>query len=359
MGVKKTRRGWAIDYYRHGKRVQEFIGQSKTLAHQALSRVKAELATDKFFPDRPKGMNLKLSEILNLYWNEHLKFRKCAVKYGYFYAFALKEFGCHTIDSLTKETLEKWLQSTVYKQKVRNSPDKPDAKLKPATVNRVFQLLCAAINHALKIGHICGVKNPCSLVKKLPENNVRDITIDRIEFDRLTKEMPEHLKPIVSFAYFTGCRKSEILNLMKSDVDFFRNVVFIRDTKNNESRYVPIASELKETLLDLINKCPESLYLFNHKDGSRVRQIKKGFRSGCSRAGLDRLHFHDLRHTALTNWHNVGHSHFTIMQASGHKTLSCFQRYLSFRNSDLQKLVFDKDSNNMETGQERSLAKAM
>ena len=34
------------------------------------------------------------------------------------------------------------------------------------------------------------------------------------EFIALRSELPEHLRPVITFAYSTGCRKSEILNLL-------------------------------------------------------------------------------------------------------------------------------------------------
>ncbi|MBL8028951.1 MAG: tyrosine-type recombinase/integrase, partial [Fibrobacteres bacterium] len=81
-------------------------------------------------------------------------------------------------------------------------------------------------------------------------------------------------------------------------------------------------------------------------------------RSACEKAELKGLRFHDLRHTCLTNWYNAGHGHLLIMQASGHKTLSCFMRYLSFKNGALQKLV-DDHSQQMDTKPDADLSKAM
>jgi len=367
MGLVKTRTGWAIDYYRNGQRVQEYIGGSKTLAAQALAKVKTEVAQDRFFPDRPIGGNMLISAVLDSYWDNHLQYCKMAA-YPFPFNEARRVFGHFTLDSLRKEEIERWMRATVGMPRLSRKKDaQGPAKSasgevltkKPATVNRAFQVLSAAINFGIKTDLIRGYKNPCSLVRKLPENNVRDVVLTEGEYNTLCRCLPEYLKPVVAFAYYTGARKTEVLTLQKRDVDFFQNTVYLRDTKNGECRYVPIHPELKETLTRLCGEHPESLYVFNHADGRRVLDVKKGFRSACKRAGLEKLKFHDIRHTALTNWHNEGHSHFLIMQASGHKTLSCFQRYLSFKNHDLQKLVFAKDSDNLETGAQVDFAKAM
>jgi len=53
------------------------------------------------------------------------------------------------------------------------------------------------------------------------------------------------------------------------------------------------------------------------------------------RAGVEGFHFHDFRHTAITNMRRAGIDPLTIMQISGHKTMECFTRYNSFREPDL------------------------
>ncbi len=354
MGLIRLKGKWAVDYYRNGQRVREVVGESKTLAAQALAKVKSDLAQDKYFPDRPKGAELKVSEILDRYWTEHLQYTKSGPGYKYFYASAKNAFGHYTLVDLRKEEIERFMRATVGKKKKRG-----ESTIKPATVNRIFQFLSSAINHGIRTDAIRGVKNPCALVRKLPENNVRDITIDRGQYESLIQALPDYLRPVVSFAYFTGCRKGEVLALKKKDIDLFQNVAHVRDSKNGEARFVPLHPELKETLIDLLKLHPQSEYLFNRPDGARLTDGSWGFTSACKQARLDTLHFHDLRHTALTNWHNEGHSHFLIMQASGHKTLSCFQRYLSFRNNDLQKLVLSKDGHLVDTQKAVEFAKAM
>lgn len=367
MGIVKTRTGWAIDYYRNGRRVQEYIGGSKTLAAQALARVRTETAQDRYFPDRPRGGDLLVSEILNRYWTGHLQYRKSPACGWWALELARKAFGSLALVDLCKEKIEAWMRAQEGRQWVSRHKDKKEpAKsykgevltVKPATVNRIFQALNAAINYGIKTELIRGVKNPCSMVRKFPENNVRDRVLTEAEYDSLYRRLPDYLKPVLLFAYYTGCRKKEVLTLQKKDVDFFGNTVFIRNTKNDESRYVPMAPALREVLVELVRAYPESPYVFHYPGGRRIKEPGRAWLSAVRRLNLEGVVFHSLRHTALTNWHNAGHSHFLIMRASGHKTLSCFQRYLSFKNQDLQKLVLGKDGDNLETGEGAEASKA-
>jgi len=54
----------------------------------------------------------------------------------------------------------------------------------------------------------------------LEENNVRSGFLEPEQYKKLHAELPDYLKPILIMAYWTGCRKSEILGLKWSQVDF-------------------------------------------------------------------------------------------------------------------------------------------
>ncbi|MHB9074387.1 MAG: hypothetical protein ACYC6G_12770 [Desulfobaccales bacterium] len=47
----------------------------------------------------------------------------------------------------------------------------------------------------------------------------------------------------------------------------------------------------------------------------------------------------DMWHTAINNWRLAGHGYFRIMAASGHKTISVFNRYNTVSKKELQALV--------------------
>jgi hypothetical protein len=44
------------------------------------------------------------------------------------------------------------------------------------------------------------------------------------------------------------------------------------------------------------------------------------------RAGVENFTFDDLEHTDINNWRLQGHDYFRIMAATGHKTMTVFQR---------------------------------
>lgn len=72
----------------------------------------------------------------------------------------------------------------------------------------------------------------------LKENNVRKGFIEHEDYLALHAELPDHLKPVLTFAYFSGWRRSEILGLKWSQVNLREGIVRLEpgETKNGEGR---------------------------------------------------------------------------------------------------------------------------
>jgi integrase len=55
--------------------------------------------------------------------------------------------------------------------------------------------------------------------------------------------------------------------------------------------------------------------------------IQYNFRRACKKAGIEDLHFHDLRHTFATRLIQAGVDLYTVQRLLGHKTPKMTQRY--------------------------------
>ena len=82
-------------------------------------------------------------------------------------------------------------------------------------------------------------------ISLLAENNVRQGFIEVWEYREILKHLPEFLRPLITFLYKTGWRKSEALNLTWNMVDFSRRQVRLPTgyTKNNKPRIFPFDDE--------------------------------------------------------------------------------------------------------------------
>ena len=117
-----------------------------------------------------------------------------------------------------------------------------------ATVNRELALLRRSLN----LGRMSTPPKVSKVpfIPKLEENNVRKGFFEDAQYRALLRELPEELRPVLSFAYYTGCRRGEILNLQWSQVDLTHKIVRLEPgtTKNDEARIIPLVSDLLTTL---------------------------------------------------------------------------------------------------------------
>jgi integrase len=185
----------------------------------------------------------------------------------------------------------------------------------------------AKINWAISLPPL----NPASLVKK---EKVKD-KIDRIltteEYQDLlsacTKSNLVFLHDMVEFAYLTAMRFGEITKLKTRDIDFIKGTAFLSDTKNGESRLVPMTNRA----LEIAKK-----YRFQSKLFPITRdKCRHYFEQAMKRAEINQFRFHDLRACAITNLFLNGWSIAEVSVVSGHKTWSELQRYTRIKASDL------------------------
>ncbi|MBL8025022.1 MAG: tyrosine-type recombinase/integrase, partial [Fibrobacteres bacterium] len=285
MGVVKIGGKWGIDYYDNGQRYRKVVGDgsSFTLAKKALCSVKTRIAEGIYLPNKIDN-NVLLKEILEYYWTKRIEKKRNGFHSESIYKRLKEEFGHIPLRNLTKERIVE------YQQRRANEKRKNGKFFQPQTINNEIIFLKGAINYALKMGKISGIKNPCSNIEPLEVNNTRDVVLTYKEFERLMSCLPAFLKPFTACAYYTGCRKSEISGLLKSDVNLFNNTIHIRSPKNGESRFVPIAKPLREILLPLVTTGAPTEYVFrprrNKKAGKPITDFAKVWRSACEKAEL-------------------------------------------------------------------------
>jgi integrase len=216
------------------------------------------------------------------------------------------------------------------------------------SVNRDLALLRRAFNLGKKATppQVGGVP----FIPMLAENNVRKGFFEDDAFLAVRRALPEEIRPVITFAYNTGCRKGEILALQWPQVDLSEGVVRLEpgETKNDEGRTIPLVPELYEVLKiqreTRDRYFPDCPWVFS-RGGERILDFRGAWESACKAAGLvakvgekdkhTRL-FHDLRRTGVRNLIRAGVPEKVAMAISGHKTRSVFDRYNIVSDSDLK-----------------------
>ena len=231
--------------------------------------------------------------------------------------------------------------SMIEKLKVYITVSKGDSK---ATFNRYFAALKKAYNNCI-INHRLNLLNPCKLVSSFTEDNEKLRYLSEDEEERLMKELPSYLKPIVICALTTGLRKSNILNLRWENVDFEMGFIEIlkQENKGKKKIQIPLSSRLKAELEKIGIK--DKGYVFvSHRKPSAYKNISDGFKEACKRAGIENFRFHDLRHTVGTRLVAKGVDLQTVKELLAHSDLRTTQRYLHPVKENIKKAVDILDS---------------
>jgi len=141
-------------------------------------------------------------------------------------------------------------------------------------------------------------------------------------------------------------REDEILNMRKDWIDLKEGLIIIprhsQKRKRRDNR-VPINSAIRPFITCLLKENKESEYVFtNQKTDIKYTSIQNGWTSILSKAclkgkpGVDRLRFHDLRHTAATNLARGGKDMKFIAQYLGHTDVKTSARYIHYSDEDLK-----------------------
>jgi integrase len=203
-------------------------------------------------------------------------------------------------------------------------------------------------------------------------SDVRNRILSPDEFEALMKHAEGHTRAIIATGYYAGMRKGEILNLTWDKVDLAGRMIRLEaaDTKDKESRNIPICDELHKILVALPNRIKntgDDNHVFQYKGQKIKRYIRDGLKKACKGAGIKYgrfekggFIFHDLRHTFNTNMRKAGVQESVIMAITGHSTREMFDRYNTVDEEDTRNAVdqFEQHLAKTNNDQQESIPKA-
>ena len=205
-------------------------------------------------------------------------------------------------------------------------------KAAPATRNRqCYTPLSAVLHHAAR-KKWCDP--PIIARPEQPKGKVRWIKTD--EAERLIEACAPHLKPLVTFLFFTGARAGEAVWLDWSAVDLDKAQVTFHDTKNGETRSVPLNSRLVKIIAMQGHREGEVFRTPSGEpytrparidDTSAGARIKTAFKSACVRAEIKKFTPHCCRHSWATWHYQANHDLTALMALGGWKSIAMVMRY--------------------------------
>ena len=324
---KKTSK-WEYDY-------KDLKGKRK-IKKGFNTRDEAERALVKHYEELNKGINpinkkTNIKEAGELYLRLHASTNCKPSTYktyeGYLNNIIVPFFGDLNINEISPILIKEFMKQM------------QDAGRANPTINKYIKFMSAIYN--FMIDSDAAVRNPLARIKSLKEVKNKKIRALRTEEVQAllpkTKQIYPDFFPLLFTALFTGMRKGEILALTWDSINWITQKITVDKNythgglltpKTGKIRVIDMSNELAKVLKEWRLACPHSELnlVFPNSNGnyqSADNLAKRRFLPALNRAGIDKIRFHDLRHTyaslLLANGapmkyvqHQLGHSSITM-----------------------------------------------
>lgn len=260
-----------------------------------------------------------------------------------------EKFGNEMLENITPARIAECRDELLAKPKTYGN-----GKRSGADVNRTLAALSSAMSHAAKELQWIE-RNPLERVTKPKEAGGRIRFLSDEELPVLLKAIRESahpdLLPAALLALTTGARKSEIMGLRWSQIDFKRRAITLNhgETKNDAGRALPLAGEVVELLQarNKVRKIDDDRVFPPAEGNKKPLDLREPWKAALVSAGIDvrpatrsgrapkdappavtsDFRWHDLRHTAASYLTMNGVSAIEVARVLGHKTLAMSLRY--------------------------------
>ena len=201
-------------------------------------------------------------------------------------------------------------------------------------------------------------ESPLQYVKlpKVPKQKIRIYTADEIVrilriASQVQNESVLEWDLIITLAVTTGMRKSEMLNMVWTDIDFGEMTIDVTPKestdetwewkiKDTDRRVLPLKEDVSQLLIEVQNRRPEGYpyvlvppgrydhiqqvlrpkgkWTLSSARNSVINNFTRQFNKILAIAHVEKRTFHSIRKTAITNWFRQGLSEYDVMTLAGH-----------------------------------------
>ena len=267
-------------------------------------------------------LNQQLSELVNRYVREVIPYKRCA------------EYETIILNAFLRDPICQLSLKELSEKHFAEYRDRKLADITAASLRRQLNPIHNMIEVARNEWKVPLMSNPLNGLRMPMSDLRRERRLRAGEFNRLLadakKRKNKHFAPIIQFALQTAMRRSEILRLEWSDVDQDGKFAYIRETKNGSPRNVPLSNEA-QLIIENQREISNSQLIFPMS----ANALRISWGKCCKRVGVDDLHFHDLRHEAISRFFEKGLTVPEVASISGHKDVRSLMRYA---HADILKL---------------------
>ncbi len=249
----------------------------------------------------------------------------------------------------------------------RDFADYRDRRLRSGKAESTVRLELAIISHMFNIARKewgCeGLGNPIASIRMPVANNERNRVFRAGEeaalLDALTVSVraasghfPDgcqnpYLRPLVELALATAMRRGELLALRWENIDLDRRVALLPMTKNGKVRNVPLSNKAAALLETIFRKDEGEVFPITANAvklgfARALTRARERYLDACTGSGVTAdgrflvdLHFHDLRHIAVTRLAAALPNIVELAAVSGHNDVRMLKRYYHPSAEDL------------------------
>ena len=291
--------------------------KKRTNSRMFLTKKEAQIAESLSRTESKSQKYKRFSDIAIDYLNELSKIRKQSSVYTYKKDYKLhleKFFGRMNIYTIDTSIIRIWAFNMDNKG------------LSIAYKNKVYSLLKNIFDYAIK-NYGLNI-NPAANYGRFQKNN-EEIVKDKDKLRYLTKDEFDKFISVVDdplwhcwfmTAYYTGCRKGELLALSWDDIDFDNNIIIIDKTlnqeikgkvylssnKTNHNRRIQLSKLLKEELLKYhetvmkYSDYSDSWYVFGNSTYMPKTTVDRYKKMYFRKSGVHEITMHEFRHSHVS-----------------------------------------------------------
>ena len=252
------------------------------------------------------------------------------------------EIGTCVLSDLSKAVITEAIDKLSARQ--RTLKDGTIKAISPARVNRYISSFSRVCSLAYRDWEWLPA-HPMEKITRKAESKGRVRYLDDNErialLDACKAARSSYLYLIVILALSTGARRGEIINLKWKDIDLDRRVIYLHDTKNKESRVLPLVSHALELMREhsKVRRIDSELVFPSKKDPKKPWGMQKAWELALRKSGVKDFRFHDLRHSAASYLAMNGATLAEIAEVLGHKTLQMVKRYAHLSEAHTSSVV--------------------
>ena len=308
--IRKRGNAWHAQIRRSGASSLTQSFRSKTDAQEWARKIEHQIYAG-VLPEKRQGHSLPLKEVLERYLLERTTLKKGAQSETYRIRKLQRSWlGDKALGNLSSRDVLKYWQERL-------------GVIKSSSLRRELVIL----RHCLALAHRdWGLYVGDSLLRmSLPKDSSRR---ERRLHPHEVQELKAHamqcrnplILPMVLLALQTGLRRSELLAARWAGLDLERRSLTICDSKNGHSRLIPLTRDAVGILRGLPMKSDRLFPM-------TANAFRLSWERLVKRAGVQDLHFHDLRHEAISRFFELGLSVPEVALISGHKDMRMLFRY--------------------------------